>query len=70
MVFSCFSNWFLIPDGMHDIHTWAGIGQAVAFAFEDILVAYGMQVGEAAGEFDFFAVYGDGAIGCEGLLIC
>jgi hypothetical protein len=46
MILPCLSNRFLIPDRVNDIHTWAGIGQAIAFAFEDILVASCMQVGE------------------------
>lgn len=70
MILPGFSNRFFVSDRVYDVHTWTGVSQAVAFAFKDVLVAYGMQVGEAAGEFYFFAVYGDGAVGCKGLLIC
>ncbi len=63
MIFPGLPNRFLIPDRMYDVHTWPGIRQSVAFAFEDVLVAHRMEIREAAGEFDFFAVYGNGAVG-------
>lgn len=72
MIIPCFSNRFLIPDGVDDVDAGAGIGEAVAFAFEYAFVAYGMQVGEAVGELDFFAIHGQasesGFAGSFGLL--
>lgn len=39
------------------------VGDAEALAAEDILVAAGVQVGEAIAEFDFLTVDGHGAVG-------
>lgn len=72
MIISCLSDWFFIPDGVDDVDAGSGIGEAIAFAFEYAFVAYGMQVGEAVGELDFFAVHGQasesGFAGSFGLL--
>ncbi len=66
MIIASFPNRFFIPDGVNDVHTWSCISKPVAFSIEDVLVAYGMEVGETAGEFDFFVVYGNTFVGCLG----
>ena len=39
------------------------VGDAEAFAGQDVFVHAGVQVGEAAAEFDFFIIYCDAAVG-------
>jgi len=46
MILPSLPNRFFIPDRVNNVHTWAGVGQAVAFAFEDVLVADCVEVGE------------------------
>ena len=63
MTFFCLSNGFLVANVLHDFDAGTGVFEAVTGAFDDVFVAHGMQVGEAFGEFNFFAVDGDGAEG-------
>jgi hypothetical protein len=57
-----------IPYLLHNLNRRQCILQPIAFAVDDALIACGMQVGEAAAEFDFLSVNGDAAVG--GLAVC
>ena len=59
VIFSSFSNWFLVSDRVHNIDTWSRISKPVAFAFENVLVAHSMQIRKSSGEFDFFIIHGN-----------
>lgn len=48
---------------MHQLYTWICVPYPETLSGEDAAVYFGMQIGEAAGEFHFFAVHGDAAIG-------
>lgn len=58
------SYWFFIPYSLHNFDAGTGVCEAVTGAFDDVFVAHGMQVGEAFGEFYFFAVDSNGAKSC------
>jgi hypothetical protein len=56
-----------IPYLLHNLHRRQCILQSIAFA-NDALIACGMQIGEAAAEFDFLSVNGNAAVGGLALL--
>ncbi len=52
-----------VADVADDLDALAGFADAETLAGEDILVAFGMELGEAFAELELFAVDADGAIG-------
>jgi hypothetical protein len=57
-----------IPYLFHNLYRMQCILQPISFSVDDALVACGMQIGEAAAEFDFLSADGDAAVG--GLALC
>ena len=63
MIIAHQSDRLSIADVVDDVDGIFGFADSKTFAVENLLIAEGMEFGEAVAEFEFFAINKDGTVG-------